>query len=1085
MTDPVLPRDYYQRFAPAKGDDQLLFVPGVFPAADAADLQLVLRDKVKGIGDALFKNGAVIRGCEVVIDPDSGRTRLGAGEIYIDGAVRAVPAAEITIPVTTRLDVGVRLVWRVDTALEDPSLYDPAVGAPTYGEPGAPRLRYRLSWSHSLAVGDGDFYAVYAVDNGALVNTTPPPSLDPVMMALASYDRDANGHYVVSGHRVRVADLMTVDGVEKRPYVVSSGVANVNGFKVTRPVDTRIIADIDPDLLLVEDEPHLYTGGNQRITTNRYPIASISKVEIYREKTVTRKRGLTAGGIDVLDDPQVADLMSVTQGATSYAINVAVKLTGGHIDWSPTGQPEPATGSSYTVTYRYKTSIDPSAVDDLGFTVSGAVPSTFVEVTYRYKLPRYDRIVLDQGGVISLLKGQSHPLAPSPPAVPAALLPLATIKHHWRTGVAPVVVDDTARVVSMSGIESMGRRINDLTDLVGQQMLRLDAVISAPTTINGVFTDNFADDTMADMGAPQTAVARGGELLLPMTVDLALVPNKADRTPWLLAYEVLTVIAQEAVTEYFKINPYMSFAPLPARVTLDPPIDNWTENRIETINIDDPTTTTVTIRGDDFQMRQVTVAGRVEWGGWVWGDGNTTSQVDWARQNVGGTRDEVSETSTRTTRDLPFLRQIPVTFTVEGFGGGENLAKVTFDGIDVTPPALSADADGKLTGSFTVPANVPAGSKAVTVTGQGGTTGSATFVGRGQITIEERRRVTSRVTRLENFDPLAQTIVLPNETMAAGVEIQFAVIGDRRKPVIVELRTTQVGMPTRDVIAQAIHPMDAAEVNVWTRIVFPGPARLDGGQEYAVVLLTDDPDHAVFVAKRGGFDARQQAWIKAQTYIGALLSSPNGISWLLHPDHDMTFRLLACRFPVTEQEVVLGSLDLAGVSGLLALAGVERMGANTDVEFWLTGPGGETVPLASGAAIELAERLSGTFTLKMRMKGDPRATPILYPDVQLALASLQQTGQRTLRRIAAAAGKSLTVVVEAFLPGTATMTMEVEGAADSWTALAPTASAIGDGWNEMKYNVASLTHANPRLRITINGTPQYPARLRRLRGWVA
>lgn len=1084
MTEPTLPRDYYERPNPA--DEKLLFVPGAYPAADAADAQNIMLAKLKRVADVFLKDGAVTRGCACIIDPDSGATTVEAGDIYIRGAVRAVPAAALTIPVTVKLQIGVRLVWRVDTALEDPTLYDPAVGAPTYGEPGAPRLRYALSWSHSLLPSDGNFYPVYEVDNGVLVNPTPPPSLDPVVMALASYDRDANGHYVVSGCGVRVADVMTVDGVDKRPYVVASGVANVNGFKVTRPVDTRLYADIDPDLSQVDDEPHLFNGGaSQRIKTNRFPIARVIQVEITKERTVTLTRGAVSGGIDALPDVAVLQLVAVNQGATTYAIGAAVKLTSGMVDWSPTGQPEPAPGSTYSVTYRFITSVAPTAVDDLGFTVSGAVASTLIQVTYEWKMPRYDRVVIDQTGAVSILKGQAHPLAPAPPNVPAALLPLAIIKHHWRAGAAPIAAADGTRVVSMAGIEAMGRRINDLTDLMGQQMLRLDAVISAPTTINGVFVDNFADDTMADAGVTNTAVARNGELLLPMTVDLALVPNKADRAPWLLAYEVLNVIEQPAVTEAFKINPYMTFAPLPARVSLNPAIDNWVENRTETVNVDDPTTTTITIRGDDFQMRQVTVAGRVEWGGWTWTDSNTTAQVDWARQTVGATREEVSETSTRTTRDLPFLRQIPVTFTIDGFGGGEHLAKVTFDGIDVTPAGLTADAHGKLVGAFTIPADVPAGSKAVTITGQGGTTGTATFVGKGQITVEERRRVASRVTRLENFDPLAQTFLLADETMVAGVEVQFSAIGDRTKPVIVELRTTQVGMPTREVLAQAIYPMQDAALNVWTRVVFDGPVRLDGGAEYAVVILTDDPDHSVNVAKLGGFDARTQSWIKAQPYVGVLLSSSNARTWTAHQEHDLTFRLLSCRFPVTQQEVVLGSLDLAGVSGLLALAGIERMGTSTDVEFWLTGPGGETVPLVSGAAIELAQRLTGTFTLKMRMKGDPRATPILYPDVQLALANLQQTGQRTLRRIAAAAGKSLTVVVEALLPGTATMTMEVEGAPNSWTALTPTAAAIGDGWAEMKYTVANLSHADPRLRITINGTPQYPARARRLRGWVA
>jgi hypothetical protein len=79
-----------------------------------------------------------------------------------------------------------------------------------------------------------------------------------------------------------------------------------------------------------------------------------------------------------------------------------------------------------------------------------------------------------------------------------------------------------------------------------------------------------------------------------------------------------------------------------------------------------------------------------------------------------------------------------------------------FDGIDVSPAtALTADANGDLAGTFTIPrAGARRWHKTVTATGQGGSTASATFVAPGvadHTTLRQVRTVTSTT-----IDPLAQ-----------------------------------------------------------------------------------------------------------------------------------------------------------------------------------------------------------------------------------------------------------------------------------------------------------------------------------------
>ena len=56
---------------------------------------------------------------------------------------------------------------------------------------------------------------------------------------------------------------------------------------------------------------------------------------------------------------------------------------------------------------------------------------------------------------------------------------------------------------------------------------------------------------------------------------------------------------------------------------------------------------------------------------------------------------------------------------------------------------LAADQTGKLSGKFTIPEGVPAGSKSVQFTGTGGSHGEAVFVGQGSLTTQTLRQITS------------------------------------------------------------------------------------------------------------------------------------------------------------------------------------------------------------------------------------------------------------------------------------------------------------------------------------------------------
>jgi hypothetical protein len=173
---PTMPDSYYNSFDSAKNHESILFRDGyTLQGAELNALQSASRYRLKSVADALFKDGDVIRDAQISVDKSTGLAKAGSGAIYLKGAVRGVPYAEFTIPTTGTVTIGVRLTEHVISELEDPTLYNPAIGSRGEGEPGAWRLRADPVWGYDGDNGEGEFYPVYIVDDGELRAREAPP----------------------------------------------------------------------------------------------------------------------------------------------------------------------------------------------------------------------------------------------------------------------------------------------------------------------------------------------------------------------------------------------------------------------------------------------------------------------------------------------------------------------------------------------------------------------------------------------------------------------------------------------------------------------------------------------------------------------------------------------------------------------------------------------------------------------------------------------------------------------------------------------------------------------------------------------
>lgn len=650
MTD--MPLGYYNRHDPAKNYEKHLFRAGkVFQSAEANEIQEAAIARAKGLGDALFKDGDVVRDARVVVNEGTGETQCESGAVYLRGAVRGVPTGNITIPIVGSVAIGIWLIETVVTEAEDAGLLDPAAETRNYNEPGAHRLKIEPQWGYADdGTENAEFFPIYYADAGVLRAKEPPPQLDSVSQAIARYDRDSTGSsYIVHGLAVARLDDVAGDQI----YSVQAGRARINGFAVALNTARRLVYEAVPDLRFIDSEPHTSsTAGDQRVDLDRTPIASITQVRITKESTSSISHGVS-GSMDPIPATSVVDIVEVTQGATTYVKDTDYKLTAGKVDWSLAGA-EPAPGSTYSVTYEHIATVTPTLVDDTGFTVTDAVPGSLILTNYYVKLPRIDRLCLDDSGQFVWLTGVSTDYDPVRPQVPSNLLALCQVIQNWND--TSYLISDAVKLVSMSDLEEMNDRLDIITDLIAQQKLAGDISQRESAAKKGVFVDPFLDDLQRDQGSPQDAAIVGGALTLPIDGD-AYAPSADVSGLTTCTYTLVSVLEQTMRTGSMNINPYMAFSVRPLPIALNPAFDRWTVTQTSWLS-------TITLKFVAYAK------------GW---HGSNRFYI---------TQSSSTRLVSRKTTQIENLREIDVEFRCQGFGPGETIASMTFDGIAVTPTTL-------------------------------------------------------------------------------------------------------------------------------------------------------------------------------------------------------------------------------------------------------------------------------------------------------------------------------------------------------------------------------------------------------------
>jgi hypothetical protein len=215
----------------------------------------------------------------------------------------------------------------------------------------------------------------------------------------------------------------------------------------------------------------------------------------------------------------------------------------------------------------------------------------------------------------------------------------------------------------------------------------------------------------------------------------------------------------------------------------------------------------------------------------------------------------------------------------------------------------------------------------VTATTKNLTTKTVTNLTTNTTTSQTTINTHTRTTIQRFVDPLAQSFVVggniespdssreglttddSNGAFLTAVDLFFAKKDSGNATVKVEIRTMELGTPTRVVIGNSVtlRPSEVSvstDASIATKVTFDEPIYLPPGREYAVVIISENSDqYEMWTAVMGEktVNTKDLLDVNAVTYskqfaMGSLFKSQNGSIWTANQYQDLKFKLYKAQF---------------------------------------------------------------------------------------------------------------------------------------------------------------------------------------------
>ncbi len=386
-----------------------------------------------------------------------------------------------------------------------------------------------------------------------------------------------------------------------------------------------------------------------------------------------------------------------------------------------------------------------------------------------------------------------------------------------------------------------------------------------------------------------------------------------------------------------------------------------------------------------------------------------------------------------------------------------------------------ADGNGNVSGKFTIPAGVSAGTKTVEITGSGGSLADGVFTGEGILVKEIKQSQTKVVTTY--YDPLAQTFVLTSDYQLGGVSLYVKAKG--ATDFTVQIRETANGYPSQTILAECKKSPSALTLNAWNAFEFTTPCLVTANTEYAIVVMCNDALGSVGVAQLGEWDTLNSRWVTQQPYqVGVLLSSSNASTWTAHQDKDLAFKLLARKYTQATRTIPLGVVAVVGATDLVVNAMVESPATGANGSLLLTLPDGSAVSASDGQAIHLSAAATGNITVSAVLESTTYMSGLVYPGSQLSVGQLESTGDYICNAISAGSSPcNVRVIFDAMLPSGSAVNVAYKGTTEgaAWVGMTQDELhppvALGGGVYEYNYYASSVALDSLFIKLSLVGSP--------------